>query len=90
MVEAVSSSLVWYHKSIVKMGYRRSNADHTMFIKRANDKIIILMVYVDEMVVTGDDPYELSSLKAHLARELEIKDLGSTILISRNRSCQIK
>lgn len=61
-----------------------------MFIKRANDKIIILMVYVDEMVVTGDDPYELSSLKAPLARELEIKDLGSTLLISRNRSCQIK
>lgn len=61
---------------MVKFGYRQSNTDHTMFIKHANKKITILIVNVDDMVVTRDDPHEISSLKAHLARELEIKDLG--------------
>lgn len=47
-----------------------------MFIRRANNKITILIVYVNDMVVTGDDSHEVSNLEAHLAREFEIKDLG--------------
>lgn len=35
----------------------------------------IFNIYVDDMVVTDDDPNEVSSLKAHQAREFEIKDL---------------
>lgn len=53
-----------------------SDANHIIFVKRANGKITILIVYVDDIVVTGDDPYEVSSLKAHQTRELEIKELG--------------
>lgn len=44
-----------FHKAMVKFGYRQSNADHTMFLKCASKKITILIVYVDDMVVTGDD-----------------------------------
>lgn len=50
---------------------RESNADHTMFITVQIRKITLLIVYVDDMVVTGDDPHEVSNLKAQL-----IKDLG--------------
>lgn len=32
---------------------------------------------MDGMVVTSNDPREVSSLKTHLAKEFEIKDLGS-------------
>lgn len=32
-----------FHKAMVNFGYRRSDADPTMFVKRANGKITILI-----------------------------------------------
>jgi hypothetical protein len=62
---------------MLRFGYKQSHADHTMFIKRSNGKIAILIVYVDDIIMTGDDVNEIVSLKALLAQEFEIKDLGS-------------
>ena len=64
-------------KAMLRFGYKQSHADHTMFIKRSNGKIAILIVYVDDIIMTGDDMNEIISLKALLAQEFEIKDLGS-------------
>jgi hypothetical protein len=60
----------------MKKRYRQSNADHTLFYKRTMDKIVILIVYVDDIVITGDDADEIAHLKGHLAQEFEVKDLG--------------
>ncbi|KAJ9692434.1 hypothetical protein PVL29_011475 [Vitis rotundifolia] len=35
-----------------------------------------LIVYVDGMVVTGNDPGERKALQNYLSREFEMKDLG--------------
>ena len=39
-------------------------------------KITALIVYVDDMVVTGNDPEERKALQTHLSREFEMKDLS--------------
>ncbi|KAK6131471.1 hypothetical protein DH2020_034779 [Rehmannia glutinosa] len=65
-----------FSKAMITFGYKQSNADHTMFIKYLNGKITILIVYVDDIVVTGNNQEEMSRLKKHLATEFEIKDLG--------------
>ncbi|RVW12247.1 Retrovirus-related Pol polyprotein from transposon RE1 [Vitis vinifera] len=57
-------------------GYRQSNSDHTLFLKKKHGKITALIVYVDDMVVTGNDPKERKTLQNYLSREFEMKDLG--------------
>lgn len=37
---------------------------------------MILNVYVDDMVVTGDDHAERQALQSYLAHEFEMEDLG--------------
>jgi hypothetical protein len=58
--------------------YKQSQVDHTLFIKHSSRrKVMVLIVYVDYIVVIGDDKEEIQNLKKSLADEFEIKDLGS-------------
>ncbi|KAM1062317.1 hypothetical protein ACFX2A_027225 [Malus domestica] len=65
-----------FTKSMRAFGYIQSNWDHTLFLKHQNGKVTALIVYVDDMVVTGDDPVEQAALKSYLSTEFEMKDLG--------------
>ena len=59
-------------------GYLQSQADHTLFYKHSTmGKIAILIVHVDDIILTCDDVGELKVLKKFLARKFEIKDLGA-------------
>lgn len=60
-----------------KNGYKQSNADHTLFVKQNGKKLTALIVYVDDTVVTGDDPDEMTNLQEVLTKEFELKDLGN-------------
>ncbi|RVW31698.1 Retrovirus-related Pol polyprotein from transposon TNT 1-94 [Vitis vinifera] len=64
-----------FTKSMRAFGYRQSNSDHTLFLKKQHGKITALIVYVDDMVVTGNDPEERKALQNYLSREFEMKDL---------------
>ena len=45
-----------------KFGYEQRDANHTLFIKGKLDKVTALIVYVDDMVVKGNDPKEIVAL----------------------------
>ena len=48
-----------------------------MFYKHSSDnKIVILIVYVDDVILTSDKIMELEKLKGLLAKEFQIKNLG--------------
>ena len=65
-----------FTKSMRSFGYHQSNSNHTLFLKNQHGKITALIVYVDDMVVTGNDPDERKALQSYLSSEFEIKDLG--------------
>ncbi|KAK0577899.1 hypothetical protein LWI29_001989 [Acer saccharum] len=67
-----------FTKAIKKHGYSQGQADHTLFTKFSpTGQVAILIVYVDDIIVTGDYTEEMGYLKEVLAKEFEIKDLGS-------------
>src|SRR3954469_6595882 len=47
-----------------------------MFRRTTKVGVVILILYVDDMVITGSDPAAISALKQHLQSEFEMKDLG--------------
>lgn len=40
-----------FHKAMISVGNKQSNADHALFIKHQNKKIIALIVYVDGIII---------------------------------------
>ncbi|KAB2628709.1 hypothetical protein D8674_033504 [Pyrus ussuriensis x Pyrus communis] len=58
------------------IGYYQSHSDHTLFVKRRQEKVTALIIYVDDMIITGDDCDEISRLQRNLAAEFEMKNLG--------------
>lgn len=47
-----------------------------MFYQHLDGKVTILIVYVDDIIITGNNEAETERLKNKLATEFEIKDLG--------------
>ena len=59
-----------------KQGFKQSNSDHTLFLKHRQGMVTALIIYVDDMIITGNDKEEISRLQKHLAAEFEMKNLG--------------
>jgi hypothetical protein len=71
----------WFEQfsgAMQRFGYKQSQADHTLFIKHSSQgKVTASIMYVDEIVLTGNGDGEMQNLKHRLANEFEIKDLGT-------------
>lgn len=57
-------------------GFSQSLHDHSLFYKRDNNSITLLFLYVDDIVITGNDSLAITALKEYLHAHLDIKDLG--------------
>jgi len=57
----------------------RSKVDHSVFYRHSNAGCIYLIVYVDDIVLTGSDYLGIYLLKQHLCRHFQTKDLGKLI-----------
>jgi Reverse transcriptase (RNA-dependent DNA polymerase) len=68
---------VWFGRfsnAMKKYGYQQGESDHTLFLKRRNEKITMLIIYVDDMIITGDDTEEIRAMEERLSREFEMKN----------------
>ncbi|RVW34517.1 Copia protein [Vitis vinifera] len=45
-----------FTKAVLKLGYKQGQADHTLFVKKSHaGKLAILIVYVDDIILSGND-----------------------------------
>lgn len=73
------SPCAWFErfsKVLKKSRYKQSQVDHTLFFKKiSTEKLVILIVYVDDVVLIDNSTEEMDKLKRLLAKEFEIKYL---------------
>ena len=63
------SPRAWFGKfsqAIEEFGMQKSKYDHSIFYKNSSSGIILLVVYVDDIVITKSDSKGISSLKSFL------------------------
>ena len=67
----------WFSSVVQEFGMIRSAADHSVFYHHSSTgKCIYLIVYVDDIVITGIDQDGIQKLKQHLFSHFQTKDLG--------------
>jgi hypothetical protein len=57
------------------LGFTKSEADANLYHILVEGKLLIIVLYVDDLILTGDEKL-IRSCKEDLAREFEMKDMG--------------
>ncbi|KAE8684131.1 PLAC8 family protein [Hibiscus syriacus] len=69
----------WHGKIVeflTKSGYSVTPADSSLFVKANEGKLAIVLVYVDDLIITGDDEEEILQTKENLSVRFQMKELG--------------
>jgi histone deacetylase 1/2 len=69
----------WYHRlqeHLLSLGFVNSCSDTSLFICRHGPASLFLLVYVDDILITGSNPLAISQLITNLSQEFAVKDLG--------------
>jgi len=62
--------------TLTASGFQQSTRDYSLFTKRQNDKLVIVLIYVDDLLLTRNDPIVIQETKEVLQHAFKIKDLG--------------
>jgi hypothetical protein len=74
------ASREWNHRLtsfLELLRYQQSKSDYSLFSKKAFGKLTFIPIYVDDLLLAGDDDAKIQQIKLHLDREFSIKDLGN-------------
>jgi len=58
------------------IGFARCHSDHSVFVHHTKSGLMILVVYVDDILLTGSDSVALTEIKKYLKRHFVTKDMG--------------
>jgi Reverse transcriptase (RNA-dependent DNA polymerase) len=69
----------WFEKlssTLLSFGFKASHFDPSMFLAHHQGHILILLVYVDDIVITGSSPIQVDQCIQQLHSRFAIRDLG--------------
>ena len=70
----------WYEKlieHILKLNYKHFNLDDaTLFVKKVGRLVVYLVVYVDDLLIIGNNDDYIVSIKRELKKVFDMIDLG--------------
>ncbi|XP_048604923.1 uncharacterized mitochondrial protein AtMg00810-like [Brassica napus] len=59
-----------------RRGFVKSEPDHTLFTLTSKQGIVVILIYVDDIIITRSNKEGIISTKAFLKSSFDIKDLG--------------
>ena len=71
------ASRVWniqLHEFLVKIGFKRSNADTCLYVNSEHG--VVIAIWVDDILIAGKDAQNIAKVKKQLAGAFKMKDLG--------------
>ena len=74
------ASRQWFEKfssTILQMGFVQSKSDYSLFTHTQGASFTVLLVYVDDILLTGNNVACVNNLKKVLDNKFGLKDLGS-------------
>ncbi|KAJ0550054.1 putative RNA-directed DNA polymerase [Helianthus annuus] len=69
----------WYHKFtsfLSTLGFKQSKADYSLFTFQKDDVYVATLIYVDDVIIVGNNTEKIQQTKIRLDDEFSIKDLG--------------
>lgn len=58
------------------MGFFQSSSNHSLFLRTSPVSITILLIYVDDIIITTNDSENITKSKEFLHTSFKMKDLG--------------
>ena len=66
-----------FTQTMKTLGYKQCNGEHTLFFKRSSPALLtLLIVYVDDIIITSNDSTEIQGLEEQLDQNFQVKRLG--------------
>ena len=78
------SSRQWYlkfHQAIISYDFTMIDEDHCVYVKVSKNKFVILSLYVDDILLAGNDKEYLLTMKAWFSSNFEMKDMNEVVYI---------
>nr|GEW03324.1 ribonuclease H-like domain-containing protein [Tanacetum cinerariifolium] len=76
-------------KALIKIGFKQSRHDHSLYTKEYGGVFIALLVYVDDMILTSNNIDEINNVKKFLSSKFKIKDLDELKYILGIEACKL-
>lgn len=69
----------WYHelcKFLIALGFENSHPDTSLFVLKTKGHLMYLLIYVDDIIITGDNDDMVHMFVHLLSQQFSLKDLG--------------
>lgn len=69
----------WFAKlttALTEFGFVQTRADYSLFVYLKNGTALRVLVYVDDLIISGNDPLFIQEFKDFLSTKFHMKDLG--------------
>ncbi|XP_074356728.1 uncharacterized protein LOC141696493 [Apium graveolens] len=70
----------WFSKlslTLINNNYIQSKTDYSLFVRTTEKTIVLVLIYVDDFLITGNSPHDIAALKKMLFVNFHMKDLGN-------------
>lgn len=73
------ASRIWNNKlndALINYGLKKSGIDPCIYFRKQNNKLLIVAVYVDDLLIFSNDSTLLKNLQLNLTQQFKMRDLG--------------